>query len=75
MRVVVTGGAGFIGHNIVLYLYEKGFDIIVIDNFESFLLGVRGRGLRKLVLGSLELMLGIFRVLLILLEILILLFM
>jgi len=34
MRVVVAGGAGFIGHNVVLYLFERGFDVVVVDSFE-----------------------------------------
>ena len=32
MRALVTGGAGFIGSNIVDKLIEKGYDVIVIDN-------------------------------------------
>lgn len=34
MRVVITGGAGFIGHNIALSLSEKGYDVVVIDTLE-----------------------------------------
>ncbi len=32
MRVLITGGAGFIGSNIALQLIEKGYDVTVLDN-------------------------------------------
>ena len=35
MKFVVTGGAGFIGSNLVDYLVEEGFEVEVIDNFSS----------------------------------------
>jgi UDP-glucose 4-epimerase len=35
MKVLVTGGAGFIGSNIVSELHSKGYEIIVIDNLQS----------------------------------------
>lgn len=31
-KVLVTGGAGFIGSNIVDLLIEKGYDVVVVDN-------------------------------------------
>lgn len=35
MKFVVTGGAGFIGNNIVRLLLENDHDVIVIDNFNT----------------------------------------
>jgi len=35
MRVLVTGGAGYIGSHTVLALLERGDDVIVIDNFAN----------------------------------------
>lgn len=34
-RVIVTGGAGFIGSHLVDFLIKKGFEILVIDNLSS----------------------------------------
>jgi len=34
-RVLVTGGAGFIGSHIVDELLKRGFETFVIDNFSS----------------------------------------
>lgn len=33
MRILVTGGAGFVGSNIVNILEDKGVEVIVVDNF------------------------------------------
>jgi UDP-glucose 4-epimerase len=33
MRILVTGGAGYIGSHTVLELLEAGYDVLVADNF------------------------------------------
>src|SRR4051794_33843804 len=35
MRVLVTGGSGFIGSNLVKLLTDSGHDVVVLDNFSS----------------------------------------
>jgi len=35
MRALVTGGAGFIGSNIVKLLYEEGHSVVVLDSLSS----------------------------------------
>ena len=32
-RILVTGGAGFIGSHICSLLLERGFEVVVIDSF------------------------------------------
>ncbi|MBO3755191.1 MAG: NAD-dependent epimerase/dehydratase family protein [Candidatus Brockarchaeota archaeon] len=38
-RVLVTGGAGFIGSHLVDSLIEKGCEVVVLDNFDDFYSG------------------------------------
>ena len=35
MRTIVTGGAGFIGSNLVDRLIDDGHEVIVIDNLST----------------------------------------
>ena len=40
MKVLVTGGAGFIGSHTVVALQQAGYDVVAIDNFENSAPGV-----------------------------------
>ncbi len=36
MKVIVTGGAGFIGHHLVKYLVQLEYKVYIIDNFDDY---------------------------------------
>ena len=36
MKVLITGGAGFIGSHLVKALLERGDEIVIVDNFDPF---------------------------------------
>ena len=35
MRILLTGGAGFIGSHIALLLLERGYDVLILDSFAN----------------------------------------
>jgi len=35
LKVLITGGAGFIGGHLAIYLRSRGFDVVVVDNLEK----------------------------------------
>ena len=35
MKMIVTGGAGYIGSHIIVELLNEGHDILAIDNFST----------------------------------------
>ena len=50
MKVLVTGGAGYIGSHVVLDLVEAGHDVVVLDDLSL--------GCRENVNGSADLVVG-----------------
>ncbi len=43
MRVLVSGGAGYIGSHTVVHLVESGYDVLIVDNFCNSKPSVIGR--------------------------------
>ncbi|MDE6373098.1 MAG: SDR family NAD(P)-dependent oxidoreductase, partial [Clostridia bacterium] len=35
MKILVTGGAGYIGSHTCVELLQKGYEVVVIDNFDN----------------------------------------
>lgn len=35
MKILITGGAGFIGSNVVDYFIEKGLEVVIVDNLST----------------------------------------
>ena len=35
MKILVTGGLGFIGSHVVVRLQEEGFEVVIIDNLSN----------------------------------------
>ena len=58
MRILVTGGAGFIGSNLVDALLEQGNDVVVLDNFSTGrkenLLSAAGNPRFELIVGDIR---------------------
>ena len=52
-KIIVTGGAGFIGSNIVYSLLEKGYEIHVFDNLSSG--NINNLPLKKIVFHNIDL--------------------
>ena len=43
MKVLVSGGAGYIGSHTVVRLIEAGHDVVIVDNFSNSVPAVIGR--------------------------------
>lgn len=55
MRTLVTGGAGFIGSNLVQLLLSEGHEVTVLDNFASgYRSNLTGLPIRELVVGDIR---------------------
>ena len=50
MRILVTGGAGFIGTNLIKKLVNEGHDVHSLDNYDS---GKRRKSYRRCYLPQL----------------------
>ena len=36
IKILVTGGAGFTGSNLIERLVKEGYDIVCLDNFKEY---------------------------------------
>src|ERR1039457_2060191 len=55
MNVLVTGGAGFIGSNLVRLLLSEGHEVVVFDSLVSgFRANLAGLPMRKLIIGDIR---------------------
>ena len=36
MKILITGGTGFIGSHLTEYLCSKGYDVVVYDRYNPF---------------------------------------
>lgn len=52
MKVLITGGAGFIGSHLTAYLVNKGVEVVVLDNL------LRGNKIEDAILGKITLIQG-----------------
>lgn len=53
MKVLITGGAGFIGHHLAIYLNNLGYDVVCVDNLlrssKEAINALRGMGIKLIV--------------------------